>query len=80
MLIKKLYLDLTIMRWTKTDNRTEGDIRYVDRFLLFPVRIGSEVRWFERAILKQRRRRVIDPTCGYSGWSWDNIEFDNSNE
>jgi hypothetical protein len=35
-------------------NIRTGDIRYINRFLLLPRRIGNERRWLEYVCIKQR--------------------------
>ena len=34
-----------------------GSTRIVSRFLIFPVTIGNETRWFERARIKQEYKQ-----------------------
>ena len=60
------------MRHTIIDNRKEGQERIIDKFLLFPKRIGNEIRWFERAKIKQSLHRVFD-----IWWEWRDIQWVN---
>ena len=43
-----------------------GETRMVSRFLLFPKRIGNEMRWLERARIIKRKRSsyTYDEVCG----------------
>lgn len=41
------------MRWKSYWNATEGDIRYKEKFLLFPKIINDEGRWLEKVKYKQ---------------------------
>lgn len=54
------------MRWIVSRN---GDQRNVRKFLWFPVRIGSEVRWLETATIRQQFE--VSP----GGSVWINREF-----
>ena len=38
------------MRWRLPE---DGDHRHIEKFLWFPVRIGSDVRWLEKAVIHQ---------------------------
>ena len=50
----------------------EGDMRIITRFLFFPKCIGEEVRWLEKARIKQVARYNM---CGNAHWfdhKWEN--------
>ena len=42
------------MKWSVSAKAEPGDVRVIKRFLLFPKRIGTEVRWLETAWVRQR--------------------------
>jgi len=58
------------MRWTKKPRLKGGDMRTISRFLWLPVTIELEVRWLERATIKQR----YEGGFGEGGW-WKNEEW-----
>jgi hypothetical protein len=58
------------MRWNISDrSHCDGDKRVVTRFLLFPLNIGTEVRWLCSAKILQ------EYSSNYAGSGWDNIQF-----
>lgn len=65
------------MRYIIVDNRQEGQVRILDKFLLLPKRIGDETRWLERAKIKQTLHRAFDVTCGAQWWEWRDIQWVN---
>ena len=71
------------MNWKHRTKPTEkyGDKRIITKFLLFPMRIGDESRWFEIATIQQElikvRRAVPQTTYQYDTGRWINKEFIN---
>lgn len=63
------------MKWTpKAWNK--GDIQIVTRFLLFPLCLAGECRWWEKVKVKQQlQERYI----GEGDWKyeWHDLEFAN---
>ena len=55
----------------------DGDERIITKFLWFPVSIGNETRWLERASIKQRLEYRFDTTCGAEWYECVNIKFIN---
>ena len=61
----------------------EGQERVITKFLLFPKKLGKEIRWLERATIKQK---VVAADVGGSyEWGkyknmWCNVEFINKQE
>lgn len=57
----------------------EGDIRIMDKFLLFPKCIMDETRWLERARFKQKLVTKFDifSDSPYTGWylGWSDWEW-----
>ena len=57
------------MRWTKAEYNL-GDVRFIERFLLFPKTIEKETRWLEYAVIKQ-----VYTNAG-SGPGWFDLNWD----
>jgi hypothetical protein len=55
----------------------EGDIRIVEKFLLFPRIINKELRWLERAKIKQRYEDEPWPDSRAVAQMWVNKEWVN---
>jgi hypothetical protein len=50
-----------------------GDERVITKFLLLPIIIKNEIRWFKRVKIRQRYEITTD---GFSYFNiWENIEF-----
>lgn len=60
------------MRWTRNDP-VRGDREIVRRFLLFPKRIGNEVRWLEFANILVEYK-ITGSFEGFRAY-WDEIKF-----
>ena len=63
------------MRKTIIDSRKEGDERVKETFLFFPKCIDNQIRWLEKAKIKQSIHYMFDPTCGASWWEWRDLEW-----
>ena len=59
------------MHWIKGN---VGDTRIVTRFLVFPKTINNEIRWLEKARIKQEFRKVYDDGI-YEFFDWVNVAF-----
>lgn len=57
------------MKWYKSNRPNPGDTRVINKFLLFPCRIGKQIRWLERADICQMY------VSGLGGCSWENVHF-----
>jgi hypothetical protein len=40
-----------------------------------PVSIGDELRWLEKATIKQKMEYRFDTTSGSSWFEWENVQF-----
>ena len=68
------------MKWKLKELPKEGEVRVVNKFLIFPKCIDREVRWLERAMIRQRLMASASCTAGppmstYLGWcdqNWEN--------
>lgn len=56
------------MRWKLPKSR---DTRIITKFLLFPRKVGNEIRWLETVKIKQR---FVVPFEGSSGY-WEDLWF-----
>ena len=67
------------MRWKVKENPKENDTRIVDRFLLFPIKIGNERRWLEMAKIEQKYIYTYTYDNGIANpiGIWANIKFIN---
>lgn len=50
-----------------------GNIRIIEKFLIFPKTINGETRWLEKAKIKQRFEFYIDVVIPLS--EWDDIKW-----
>jgi hypothetical protein len=68
---------LKIMRWKvkKVDFPDDGDIRIVEKYLLFPKKIKDEKRWLENATILQRFR--LTPENEFGRGYWEDVKFIN---
>lgn len=66
------------MRFFLDPNPKLDDERTITKFLLFPVCINNEMRWLEKATIKQKFKR-IDKELENGEWcfsiGWKDIEF-----
>lgn len=65
------------MRCKIIDDRKEGQLRVVSKYLYFPKRIGSEIRWLEKSEIKQTLYYMFDVTSGSTWWEWRDTEWIN---
>lgn len=64
------------MRFIKTPpSYKRGDERIITKFLWLPISIGDEIRWLEKATIKQKMEYRFDTTSGSSWFEWQNIQF-----
>jgi hypothetical protein len=52
--------------------KLDGDVRIITRFLFFPKRIGAEVRWLEKAKIRQQARRGSYGIVRWHDYLWEN--------
>lgn len=50
----------------------DGEVRYITKFALLPIRIRNEVRWLEKCHIKQIYNELVGLTCR---GRWCNDEF-----
>jgi hypothetical protein len=66
------------MRWKSYWNPEVGDIRYKEKFLLFPKIINDEGRWLEKARYKQEYGKNYNRN-GYGelyyNYQWVDVEW-----
>lgn len=55
------------------DNPRPFDVRYKEKFLLFPLILDGELRWLESATIRQC---YVSDVCAPRGFRWKNIEFE----
>lgn len=58
------------MRWKPKQPPRIGDLRLRRGFLLFPRRIGDDVRWLEKAAWRERYAGYWD-SSGWEAYAWD---------
>jgi hypothetical protein len=67
------------MRYNKALPNTEGNIRIIKRFLLFPCRLRIrdtelyETRWLETVRIKQVLKNYYDGISPW--WAWEDVYF-----
>lgn len=61
------------MRWGK-QKLSEGDIRIIEKFLIFPKCIDEEWRWWERVIYEQK---YTNYKFGSFDYTWIDIKWIN---
>ena len=57
------------MTWNLKKPVEDGDIRYIKRFALFPIRAGFQLKWLEMCYIKQKYC-----LSWYEDW-WENETF-----
>jgi hypothetical protein len=62
------------MRFDLSRKYYVGDKRVTEKFLWWPVRVGNEVRWLEKAKIKYELTDTMDPTTGGHIY-WKAVEF-----
>jgi hypothetical protein len=61
------------MRWqVKANNIEKGRIETLTKFLWFPMRIGDEVRWLEKATWERIWKIDVDGNGRWVGRKWWN--------
>lgn len=54
----------------------EGTKRIRTGFLFFPLTIGGETRWFEKATWEERVTRLVSVFSGSDrGWDWERLRW-----
>ena len=57
------------------NKKVDGQERIITKYLIFPKRIGDEIRWLETATFKQILYNRCDYTCGTTWWEWNDVEW-----
>jgi len=64
-----------VFKLKKRPNVYVGDIRTIEKFLFFPTKIGLEIRWLQKAKIKQKYYNQgggeLGETCVY----WKNVAW-----
>ena len=65
------------MRWeiTKKNEPKEGDKRIISEFLIFPLTLGNEKRWLEKAKIEQIYTYNGSMYVQDTYYSWDYVRF-----
>lgn len=63
------------MRFAVKPKPKDGDTRIIERFLIFPTRIGNEIRWLETIKVRQIAKKWYDMSCGASAIGWEDVEI-----
>ncbi len=58
------------MRWNRKVRPKDGDIKYVRRFLWFPLKLDGETRWLETTSIKLKWVSAYGYDGDYSSWKY----------